>query len=867
MNNIINSFVLTNGEIIPFSGDGIQNIYGNSYIIKSGENANFKWEISNQIASGIYLSGSGDALPFQTGLGITGEYSTGISSSKTYFLGAELSGSGYTEYLSIFLAPTGIINYFTGQTGLILSSSSSNLNWGIQNYENIFISVKESGQSQNIFEGFDLTGSVLINPLESSTYTLEAKLSGISYYENFSISVAPKFVLNFEKNNIKVSKNSPVSLNWNVDNADSIYLSGIGSNISYAITGQTGYTGINPSETITYSLIASKSGLLDSGIALITVEDDFELYEFPPTFVVDTGNLSAVYTGSGVHLNKDVRFNFNFIDSLSKSVLTDYELATNPIINSLNFDILDKNGNLVVPNYKTNSLNTSLIITERENIQIFKQYTKDFGVRLSVTNNINNELFVGEFYVYGNLPKIKNIQVYDGSQVIDPNLKITYEPNYNGDHLTKTTLILPYIEDSISNIKIDGQIFENTSTSGGKNLYEDGSGNYVGWNSGSLIWQAISGAFTGYSSQNTDYPWQVTGWTSGWWTSLTKEIEGNYFSVGYGIASKDKYLTLERNNNKETVYVNLDLALSDQVLSFGSINNKAKLVTYNYLNSGYTGSGVNYFVSKNNVISSETIIIPNTASGEEYLIKEYILDANDLIYNSGQINDKIKFDLFFENNLQYLKIKSYDIYKSERNDIVINDYDAFAPDTNSRYLYSIEPQLQQELNSIEINNLAIESDTPYFFAIVPKSELGTGEVIYSGPHILKDSTPIENVIASTVSPLGLSFGDQTVQSKIDNLYGDILSNGQEIIDIVQRGSFNLYKYTAQIIDSFGNVMTSELKITDSNSFTGQSAYFTEYGISENSYLTYSIEAESNNIVLYVSGVNSPATYKLYKLSM
>lgn len=139
------------------------------------------------------------------------------------------------------------------------------------------------------------------------------------------------------------------------------------------------------------------------------------MYEFETNFPIDTGNLNVVYTGSGVHLYKDVTMSFGLMDQQLNSVSNDTELISNPLINSVAFDILNINGGTVYPNYKSGTTSRSITITEKENESIFGTYTKDFGVRAKLTNYIDSSVFQSEFYVYGNVPEISGYSIVDGT--------------------------------------------------------------------------------------------------------------------------------------------------------------------------------------------------------------------------------------------------------------------------------------------------------------------------------------------------------------------------------------------------------------------------------------------------------------------
>lgn len=139
------------------------------------------------------------------------------------------------------------------------------------------------------------------------------------------------------------------------------------------------------------------------------------MYEFDTSFNVNTGSLNQVFSGSGVHLNKDVTFSFGILDHQANPILSDQQLIANPLVNTLVFDILDEFGNVVFPSYLSGGTSRSITIKESDNYSIFGEYKKDFGVRLSMTNFLDSQTFTGVFYAYGNVPEISSCVVSDGS--------------------------------------------------------------------------------------------------------------------------------------------------------------------------------------------------------------------------------------------------------------------------------------------------------------------------------------------------------------------------------------------------------------------------------------------------------------------
>ena len=155
-------------------------------------------------------------------------------------------------------------------------------------------------------------------------------------------------------------------------------------------------------------------GVYSGGIyeAIIVETNKWDLYEFDPSYVVDTGNIYTLNIGSGVHLNRDVKLNCSFLDSTNQELNDSQSVSQSSTFDYIIFDILDEDGVIVKPNYQS-GINTELIIGEQDNIDIFGEYQKDFGVRISPYDKYLGRGAISEFYFYGNKPYINNISVQD----------------------------------------------------------------------------------------------------------------------------------------------------------------------------------------------------------------------------------------------------------------------------------------------------------------------------------------------------------------------------------------------------------------------------------------------------------------------
>ena len=138
------------------------------------------------------------------------------------------------------------------------------------------------------------------------------------------------------------------------------------------------------------------------------------MFEFEANYNSNTGDPDAIAVGSGVHLNKDVSFYFSILDNKSNLIENTQAFRANPYVKDISFDILDINGNTILSDFAS-SINTLFLFNESENISIFGEYKKDFGVRAKISNNFDSNIFISEYYVYGNVPKISGVKVIDGN--------------------------------------------------------------------------------------------------------------------------------------------------------------------------------------------------------------------------------------------------------------------------------------------------------------------------------------------------------------------------------------------------------------------------------------------------------------------
>ena len=372
------------------------------------------------------------------------------------------------------------------------------------------------------------------------------------------------------------------------------------------------------------------------------------MYEFETFFDVNTGDLTKAFSGSGVHLNRDVTFSFGLIDQQANSVNSDQQLIANPLINTIAFDILNSDGSVAVPNYLSGGTARSITILESENQSIFGKYIKDFGVRLTVSNYLDNEKFTGIFQAYGNVPNITGFTVTDGTL--------------------------------------------------------------------------------------------------------------DYYS--------------------------------------------------------------------------------------------------DL----GQSFDEILVSVQIANDLKYIAFDRYDIYASTDDDIVLYDDPAIPVRNNENFLYSEKIHNLNNIFNISIKPVGLDYNIPYYFKVVPYSNLGSGNAISFGPKIFsKQGVSATSIIVSSNE---FELFDGTESMNLGYSTGYIAGPSPYAIDFIESGLYNTFLYTCQI--QTGDIFTSsELKL--SLNTTGN--VLLENSINNNGQLIYSVAQSGLYYVLSVSGVDPTGLYKIYKTSI
>ena len=129
---------------------------------------------------------------------------------------------------------------------------------------------------------------------------------------------------------------------------------------------------------------------------------------------IDFTDLSTTITVSGVRLLRDVTINTSIIDNISGEVDSASDFLENPYTSKLNVDILNQDGTVAYQNFLQDYKSNNFTFTEYDNINVFGEYEKDFGVQMKVVGNDDSEQTT-KLFLYGNHPYISGIDIQDVS--------------------------------------------------------------------------------------------------------------------------------------------------------------------------------------------------------------------------------------------------------------------------------------------------------------------------------------------------------------------------------------------------------------------------------------------------------------------
>ena len=229
--------------------------------IDSGETTTIVWEVLN--ADTVTISGLGSVDPK------TGTSTVTLSQTTMYTLTAKNAVSQVSETLTVTVRrPDVRILSFTATPVNIVSGDVSTLAWQTENATEVSISGIGSVRPN---------GTAPVSPTTTTTYTLTAKNQFGEVNATATVQVtegqAPR-ILRFAATPTEILPTEQSSLVWQVENAASVTISGIGS------VNPTGTSTVSPSDTTTYTLTATNQYGQVSATATVSVIKPVRILNF-----------------------------------------------------------------------------------------------------------------------------------------------------------------------------------------------------------------------------------------------------------------------------------------------------------------------------------------------------------------------------------------------------------------------------------------------------------------------------------------------------------------------------------------------------------------------------------------------------------
>ncbi len=220
--------------------------------IKAGQTSTLVWEVLN--ADEVIITGLGKVEP------TSGTSTVAPTETTTYTLTARNRTSEVSEAVTVTVERPGpqILRFFATPAN-ITKGEVATLTWETQNATEVTISGVGTVAA---------SGLTTVTPAETTTYTLTARNPYGEVSTTASVQVTPGQVpriLRFTASPPEIGLNSQSTLVWQVENADQVTISGIGS------VDSQGSSVVSPTETTTYTLTAKNQFGEVAATAVVTV--------------------------------------------------------------------------------------------------------------------------------------------------------------------------------------------------------------------------------------------------------------------------------------------------------------------------------------------------------------------------------------------------------------------------------------------------------------------------------------------------------------------------------------------------------------------------------------------------------------------
>jgi PKD repeat protein len=248
--------------------------------INAGQSSTLTWSTTN--ATSISIDNGVGSKP------ASGTASVSPTTTTTYTLTATGPGGTITKTATVTVVQPAPTISFSATPSNIAAGQGSSLVWNTTNATSV--SIDNGVGSQPV------SGSVTVNPLTTTTYTLTANGPGGTLTSQATVSVSNRPSITFVATPASIVRGSSSTLTWLVNNSTSVSIdNGIGAQPA------SGSTSVSPSQTTAYTLTATGPGGTSTAAAFVTIVVAPTItFTATPTVISPGGSSTLSWSATGV---------------------------------------------------------------------------------------------------------------------------------------------------------------------------------------------------------------------------------------------------------------------------------------------------------------------------------------------------------------------------------------------------------------------------------------------------------------------------------------------------------------------------------------------------------------------------------------
>ncbi|HYO81984.1 MAG TPA: OmpA family protein [Bryobacteraceae bacterium] len=253
--------------------------------IRSGEQSTLDWQVQN--AESVTITNIGPVQP-------NGQRAVTPTQTTQYRLTARNPRGEVSAVATVTVeqAPQAQFVACTASPTTILQGESTTITWNTANADSVTL----SGETGNI----GAAGSRTVSPTQNTTYTLTATNARGPVTCTLNVQVTqgqvPR-IISFSGNPTTITEGQSSTLTWNVENADTVEISGLGT------VTNTGTRQVTPTTTTTYTLTARNRFGQVTGTAALTVNARPVDPTPAPTLTACVASPTSVVAGNPVQIS------------------------------------------------------------------------------------------------------------------------------------------------------------------------------------------------------------------------------------------------------------------------------------------------------------------------------------------------------------------------------------------------------------------------------------------------------------------------------------------------------------------------------------------------------------------------------------